>query len=636
MDYYDTFIRPKFEEKTARVRVTDGKLRIRWRNLPVAATLIQPAENESAFRADIARISRERRRDTRITEVVPRLNTVPLPPTPEESRRGFVLFRKPTNEEIYPQEIPTEKERISSLEAFAAEGQGESVWFSLHALKDKGAVSIKVSTLQDGQNSIDVSNLDIRVARYIFQNANPVSDSPDYRYRISALPLDKRAELPLFKGNNWTWCIDLRVPENTPAGTYRGTVSVMAADGREMASLPLRVRVLPFRLEPLPIVQGFFYFPSEPWYAAFWGNNVYGKSIVNDPAVLDVITQNERSEFAFMKSIGLNTACFMDDLRGDLVYRDGEVSLKPNDRLSFWMNLYKEAGFLAMPWYGFYPIGATEDQNKLSRVDDSLKTPYSEHWHNAYRSLAKNVASHAKAQGWPEILFYISDELSNDGQRGAELGLRLSKSLEQVEGIRTIASMNGPSERIMVPHLDIAMPNLAFPLGDDIFEFMDKNHTELWLYNCGNQRITQGFWTWRMGAKGRIQWEYRTLASIPWDDPGGGGSSRYTIAYPSPNGIVPTVASDAIRAAITDHRYMKTLEKYVEMRRDDPAYAKQVKAAKQFMDYLREHLPADVRLLMEGTIDAKESGGVLREEYANTNAIQRIRWAIAQFILDLQ
>lgn len=637
MDYYDTFIRSKFEEKTAKVRVSDGKLRLRWKNLPVAAVMIRSVGKESDFEADITRIAQERRRDTRITEIVNPVNKTPIQPTPEESGCGFVLFRKPTNEGIYPTDIPRAAERVAALEAFAAAGQNESVWLSLHALKDAGPVSLKVSNLQDGGNTIDASKVDIRVARYIFQDVNGKGPNPDYRYRIAALPLDKREKLPLFQGHNWTWCLGIQVPENAPAGVYHGTISVVTVDGRELASRPLTLRVLPFHLEPLPNLQGYYYLPEEPWYAVFWNRNVYGKNITHDPTLLEIIKENEKREFAFMKSLGLNSIAFGDDLRGDLAYRDGEVSLKMNDRLSFWMDLYKEAGFSTMPWYGFNPLGsAVGSANRLSWLDDSLKPPHTGHWHQAYRSLVRNVASRAKERGWPEILFYFSDELSNEGQQGAKLGVALGQSLREVDGIRTIASMNGPAEKIMVPHVDIAMPNFAFPLNDDIFEFMGKSNTEMWLYNCGAQRLMLGFWVWRMGVKGRYQWHYRPWVAIPWDDPGGGALSKFAISYPSPEGPVPTIASDAARAAINDHRYMTTLEKSVAKRRHDLAYAKPVQAAEQFMKYLRGLLPADARLLMDQTNDARDVGGVLNKKFANDDIITRIRWAAAQLILDLQ
>lgn len=637
MDYYNTFVRPKFEEKTAKVRVINGKLSLRWRNLPVVAAMIRSAGEESAFEADITRIARERRRDTHITEVANPVNKTPIQPTPEESGCGFVLFRKSTNEGIYPTDIPKAEERVAALEAFAAAGQNESVWFSLHALKDAEPVSLKVSNLQDGENTIDASKVDIRVARYIFQDVNGKGVNPDYRYRIAALPLDKREKLPLFRDHNWTWCLDIQIPENTPAGVYHGVINIVATDGRELASLPLALRVLPFHLEPLPNLQGYYYLPGEPWYAAFWNKNIYGKNIARDPALLEIIKQNERREFAFMKSQGLNSIAFGDDLRGDLAYRDGEVSLKTNDRLSFWMDLYKEAGFSTMPWYGFDPIGAaTGSANRLSWLDDSLKPPHTKHWHQAYRSLVRNVASQAKERGWPEILFYISDELSNVGQQGAELGVTLGQSLKEVDGIRTIASMNGPAEKVVVPHVDIAMPNFAFPLDDGIFEFMDKSGTEMWLYNCGAQRLMLGFWVWRMDVNGRYQWHYRPWVATPWDDPGGGALSKYAISYPSPEGPMPTIASDIARAAINDHRYMTTLEKNIAKRRGDPAYAKPIQAAEQFIKYLRELLPADARLLMDETNDARDVGGVLNKKFANNDAITRIRWATAQLILDLQ
>ncbi|HWL54458.1 MAG TPA: hypothetical protein VNQ90_18610 [Chthoniobacteraceae bacterium] len=638
MDYYETFIRPDFEEKLTQVEVTGGTLLIHWRNLPVSALMLQPVNAPVSIREAMAVVANDRRRDTLITETPAPESASSFTPSPDDLKRGFVIYRQGAEKPIHPTTVPAPEEVITGLETFAAPGQGEPVLFSLHALKDLDPVEIKVSGLTGENGTIPASALDLRVARYIHYNTNPRGNYSSYRYQLTGLPFDRRERLPVVKGTNWTWRIDIQVPEATLPGIYQGVVRMVNAGG-ELAALPLRVRIVPIVLDPLPILQGFTYTPSEPWYGAFWSGNLRGRrTVTDDPAILEQIRTNERREFAFMKSLGFNSMALSDALRGDLIYRDGEVTLRPDNRLDLWMELYREAGFGPLRFLGSVAYGPNNDKNNLlSALDPSLKPPFTEPWFRAYRSLVKNFHQYARSRNWPEIIWQVSDELSNQGRKAAERGARVAGSIADIPGVRTVAGMNGSVEEVMIPHLNIAMPNYGFPITRELVERLRQSGTEMWAYNCGDQRVALGLWTWRVGITGRYQYHYRVSVADPWNDAGGRGLfSKYCISYPGPDGPLPSVKSDAARAAITDHRYMVTLERLVEQSRNDPAKAAEVEAARAFIDDLRESLPIDPREMMGRNLDPRDSGGDLKSIFRSDDALQRIRWAIARHILKLQ
>ncbi len=645
MDYYDTFIRTGFTEFKSEAEVSDGHLMVEWRNLPVSAMMLYPAENAHDMDREIAEIAKNRHRDTSIAEVPAPQENPPIEPTKEELSRGFVLYRQSSDKAIYPTTSPSAQERITHLEAFATPGETESAWFSLHALKDLDPVSIKVEDLHNGTERVPASALDVRVAGYIFANAPSFpSQGAGYKYQVIAGPLDKRDDLPVVKGHNWSWRVDLQIPRTTPPGIYRGSLKIVTAKN-ELVSLPLQVRVLPFTLAPLPIVQGYYYAPSEPWRSNFRevGSSVVGTRASDDPALLDIAIANERREFEFMKSIGLNSASFGYDINRDLIYRDGEVFLRHDEGkfqndFSLWMDLYTKAGMGPMPLYIFQGIGRVGrgpidgQKNRLSSLDPSLNPAFTEHWFNVYRSLVANVQKEAQEKKWPEILWYISDEVKD----AVDLSVKAAQTLADMPGVRTISSTNSPQEKQLISHVDIIMPNFAFPITEEVVSEIKPSKTELWVYNCGQQRLTLGLWSWKMEAKGRFQWHYRYPAAEPWDDPGGGGQAKYCISYQGPDGPIPTVHSDILRAAITDHRYLATLEKLVAEHKNNPTFSRQVKAAENFMNDLRERLPVDIRALIGWRVDPRETGGALGGEYRNNDALQRVRWATAQLILDFQ
>ena len=141
MDYYDTFVAPRFQALSFPAVVTDGKLMLSWSNVPLAALVITPRRREAEMGAELARLAGDRKRATPVEEV-PGPREEPLSPSPLEQARGFILFRRPTNAEVFPSSRPRADERLEALRCYATPGEYEPVHFSLFPLRDLGATRV--------------------------------------------------------------------------------------------------------------------------------------------------------------------------------------------------------------------------------------------------------------------------------------------------------------------------------------------------------------------------------------------------------------------------------------------------------------------------------------------------------------
>ncbi|HOG49160.1 MAG TPA: hypothetical protein PKY10_01080 [Lentisphaeria bacterium] len=638
MDYHDTFTAPRFQEKQFTASVDKEFLQLEWENFPLCALIIYPAEKQSELAGELSRLQRRRKIDAQI-RLEPGPQETACKPSFLEKRKGFIVFRRPDSDPVFPSSRPQAKERLEELSTFAAPEQVASVHFSLYPLQDFGVVQAKVSDLTAAEKTIKASQIDVRIVRYIFRRTG------EGAFQVAPFLLDCRDQVPVHAETCWTWYLLIRVPKNAAADTYKGEVSLFSVDQEKvLQKIPFQLQVLPYQLEPLPILQGYYYSPSEPWYATFWRANVLGATLRGDPEIMKIIEENERRELRFMKDLGLNSASFGDDIRGDMELVDGEARFKEDNRFTFWMDIYASEGMGKMPFYGFQSIGCgTGNVNKifwLDRNNAALKEQFSPEWNRAYLGLIRHGMELQKARQWPEILWYVSDERSNYREVGAQQGVELAKLVRQIPGAVSIASMNGPWEHIMVPYLDISMPNIAFPITDETLELLKKHQSKLWLYNCGSQRLTLGLYPWRVKAGGRFQWHYRSYGE-QWDDGTCEGASRYVISFNSPNGVIPALAAQNVREAIYDHRYMVTLEKTLSRakqlltEKESAALRKCVDNAEELISFTQSRVPVDVREVIGFRIDPRAAGAALGGEFRNTDNLERCRWSIASLTADL-
>jgi len=127
----------------------------------------------------------------------------------------------------------------------------------------------------------------------------------------------------------------------------------------------------------------------------------------------------------------------------------------------------------------------------------------------------------ARERSWPEIYFYMADELGNHGRRGSRYGQELAKFLQEIKPMVGYpykvfySTLSAEIAEPMLPDLDIVCPNSAFPLDGKTLDLVRSKGPDLWIYNAGVSRLSYGYYLWLVDAKGRLQWSMNYVMSVP-------------------------------------------------------------------------------------------------------------------------
>jgi hypothetical protein len=624
LDVYQRFIAPCFEEKMVPFSVKGGQVRFEINKVPICAMAVYSAQAGSAIEEELTRLRAARKRAVTVTFEKPPAETA-QGITGDDRKRGYALFSRDSGRQVLPGSAPQSGEIIKEWFGFAAPGQYVSFTVSLYPLKEVGDVSVSQSDLVgSGQAKIKVDNVrDVGVIRYI----EHCSSKSEYRYSIVPGPIQPRNPMHVPQGVTTSWVVRIAVPDDAAPGVYNGTFRI-SPSGAGSFNMPVALRVLPIRLEPTPISAGLYHFDHIFWYHAFWW-----KSFQADPWLREKAFSQEVKNFNLLKEYGMNALAFCEDGRTEIrVGTDGSVTFAENSPFTQWMDLYAKAGMGPMPWYGFSALGCSYIDKGIYGA--KLKQ-FSPEWDRAYRSIIDWAKTSEKQRGWPEIIVYLSDELSNEGAPGAEKGRQLVQCTKDIPGIRTIASMNGSYEKVMLPGLDIAMPNHAFPITEQTLAETKQAGCDLWLYNIGDNRVMWGFYPWRVNARGRFQWFNNYDIMLPWNP--FDGDSVYHYTRQSFDRQLPTLKIIAAREGIDDLRYIAALETVIEkaMHSGKSESIRRAEAARKELDGIRSSLPEDARILI-GEISAKEAGATAYGDFSKSRYLDRLRWLIASHILDIQ
>lgn len=624
VDIYDRFIAPTFEETRFSFTVQGGQAQVELKGVPLCAMVVYPAKLDAAMSVELDQIRSARRRSVSVRFERPYRET-PVGLGDHDRRRGYAVFSRDPAKLIFPGSSPQDGEIVTQLAGFASPGEYEPFTFSIYPMRGLGTVNVSVSDLiGPGGSRIESSMIDVGVVRYV----EAIKSSKEYLYRIKPGPIQPRNPMPVPPGVTVRWWLRLHVPADARPGIYRGRIRI-APDRAQESDLELTVRVIPVELGSTPIPAGLYHFDKTFWYIYWWRGAFRGR----DDWLREQTFQHERDDFRLLREYGLNSVSFQGDLRGQVeVAADGGVTFRSNPRFVQWMDLYAEAGMGPMPWYGFISMCGVGRRKMYGHE----LAQFSPEWERAYRGIISWVKETGRDRSWPEVIFYLSDELSNRGAKGAEFGRELVDVTQDISNIRTIASMNGKWEQIMLPGLKIAMPNHGFSITDESVAEMRKAGCDVWFYNIGNSRVTWGLYLWRMGATGRYQWHHRFAINEPWN--AFDGDTRYALSWVTPGKPLPTPALHIIREGIDDLRYVKALEKAIDEAREprNAAAAAAAEAAQKDLDRLRALIPGDARVLLRGMSDARESGGPVVGNLANSRYLDQQRWTIANHILKIQ
>lgn len=624
-DFYAKYVAPNFKQKEASFEVTDGHADFTLNDIPLCAMEIYPASEAAQAEDDIAYLQKELRRYTIITEQ----KHTPDNPTPaysaQDQKQGFVTYSRFPTDAPYVNDRPLPEEINSAPSAFLAQNQKANLSVTILPLQDLKNVKVTVSDLNDKSSGAKINAADVAI-QYIAQQEVTAdgsrAKSPAYTYEVKPMfikPFPANFDL-MDKGINRTILLTVNADSNKKPGIYEGTLNITPENAPAKKVL-LKVRVLPINLPPLSIPAGRYAMDSVFYYNYYWSK------VITDDSFRDYVWDMQKKNMQWTKDMGLTSIALSDDMRGDILA--DPMRFKDDSRFVRWMDLYRDMGFKAMPWYGFQSLSSSS-----SNMQNLGKDRFSPEWTKNYRELIEKVRDMGKERNWPEVLFYLSDELSNEGAEGAADGLKRITASDGISGIRRISSVNGPYEHVLIGKEEILMPNFAFPITQEILDEMKAKNTTLWLYNVGDLRYTWGYYPFRVDAKGRFQWFNSTGNCFPFDDfDSDYGDTVYSAFVAGPNGPISLVNSLNMRDGLDDFRYLTLLKDLMNKatNKNSAGY----KAAQKVMDEVNAQ-DVDLRNSGTGDMDAQAAGFNPSAKIWSPQTCERIRWEIAQAIMELQ
>jgi len=304
-----------------------------------------------------------------------------LAPTPEEARRGYVLFSRDPFSPILPSSYPAPSERAVGLEVFCALGEYEPLSFAIHALDGLTGVRVDVTELRkDTGASIPRDHLDVRFVRAIRVPAG------GDRYRMQPFLLEQREQVSVPAGTTAQVWVTVQAPEDAQPGEYSGSATVEVT-GEERVDIPVRLEVLPFALPPTPVEMGLFV-PRPPEDGELLRRQLvdmreHGMTAVQPVPDAEVVSRDRVLGDDDIAAIGercKRRVRLFREVYGDLRF---PVTIEIGHQIAFYWQP-------ARNWFEFWPHSQEIDADLLRALDAILEV--------------------ARDDGWPEVRIYALDE----------------------------------------------------------------------------------------------------------------------------------------------------------------------------------------------------------------------------------
>jgi len=223
-----------------------------------------------------------------------------------------------------------------------------------------------------------------------------------------------------------------------------------------------------------------------------------------------------------------------------------------------------------------------------------------------YVDFAKKYAAFIKERGLPTAVEIVDEprEVPNPWNRNLEHTNLYGDWLHEAGVTNTFVTPMGDSQSgkdytSLIDHTDILSTH-AGKGGEKLMTMTPQKKKTLWLYNTGMDRLSWGFYNWRVGSTGRWEWHFC------WFDEGGDNgypNQEWFNPFTGRSGLAPHAPlalpgamlfqSPFLSCAegITDTAYIVTLEKALRESEGDAKKADPVTKAKAFLAELKKNIP---------------------------------------------
>jgi len=383
-----------------------------------------------------------------------------------------------------------------------------------------------------------------------------ISDPTDIK-RSKSMPVDKfpvkdsPVLLPVNipAGKNKQFWLTVHAPMDAKPGTYTGTIALNTPKAA-LGDLSLTVTVLPFELLPP------YYTSSMDYHGRL---NLKGKGTISS---WSKSRKQFRSELANMVAHGLRN-CQHYSIRKEIL---GEV-----------LKIRAEVGMDNRTLYlkKTIPIGNPMDSKALETIKRDVR----------------DIIEFTTGYGTEAVYFYGMDEQRGDvlrSQRPAWTAVREAGGKIFVAGYSENVDTMGDVQDM---HVRAGRPNKEevakwHALGHKIFCYANP---QVGVENPVVYRRNYGLLLWQYDYDGASTNAYQHTFGMTWNDFDHVVYRAHTIAYPTVDGVVDTIAWEGYREGVDDVRYVTTLQNAIEEARKskDRARNRSADAAQVFLRGLK-------------------------------------------------
>ena len=439
---------------------------------------------------------------------------------------------------------PRPEQLIDTIRIFAAPGEYEPATFSVRSASEFKDLRVMIGDDLKSESGVTIpkSAMEIRLV-------DPIES---WTKRNMECYLLKKSSVDLGANTTRRFWVTVHVPDDARPGLYRSRINI----GRSITELGPDLgrfqsfKTLNYELEVLPIVpltaqetgMAFFMFNDTSYFHRPASDSTNGVAVGTKEFLSEAF---QARVFEDMREHGMTTVTAYITPEDD----DGKVSLtrRTEQHLAF--------------------VQTMSMLEKTKLVAPGLPVIWI--WGGNYGpDVWKAVLEEGRRKGWPEIVFYVSDEPENeDRNQHVRASIRrvddFRSRFPRYNDLRVTTGLGSSRGNLTVGHLyDLWISCMAQRIGESgMIEQAKMMGKELWTYDCmaapvdaETDRYYFGVWAWVSGVKGCAHWAYFCQPHLSY-------------VYPTQEDLVPSIGWEAIREGIDDYRYLKTLEQLANQAR---------------------------------------------------------------------
>lgn len=455
-----------------------------------------------------------------------------------ETKAKFTPFQRSYNVKILPERAPFSEERGTKVITLtAAQGEIEPAQFGVHAF-DTISVTASITALTGPEGKTLNPETDLELF-WIESTSLRKGGSWSKTWQLQPAWLRPvTGAVAVEKETTQGFWLRVTVPENTPAGEYKGMLTLNSKGGA--FEIPVNLTVLPFTLnEP------------ETRLGAYCGTGML-----------------DTDELADMRAHGLNSLSLFaaNGFVPEIVKK--KCVLANADEWHRFLGEAKQQGFREMINFG----GGDTWWDKPHQMPLRTKTDFlDKQFRKYYVQFWKDISKHANQGNWPEIICCPFDEPVKE-QKKINAFIQLKELANKADRKMRIfcVFMNRPHNiKDLGRHGDIWSCNGNF----EEFAKGIKKHRQSVLYTYtgnhpdvapGEVRMNMGFAPWHFGAAGTYFWAYQWHALDPFNDLDGGNRDWSPVSRDVDGQLYASPCWEGCREGADDLRYIATCKALAE------------------------------------------------------------------------